>query len=295
MSMVNKVPGHSQICHALTFDVEDWYQGFIYRQIDGWQRFGSREEKNVQRIIDLLDETSTKATFFVLGKFAEQHPAVVKLISASGHEIASHGHAHTPIPQHSRASFADDLRRSLDVLQQITSKRVVGHRAASWSITRDSLWALEILAEQGVEYDSSMFPTSLHKYGMPRAPLHPFRLKVNSNRTIYEFPAQVLRVGPLNIPVAGGFYLRALPLWASKRALMQSAHKKQSGMVYLHPYDLDADVPRIKVPMAFRVIRYHNLRKTEIYLRRLLSSFTFSPIKGLLSSITANLPVTQIR
>jgi polysaccharide deacetylase family protein (PEP-CTERM system associated) len=276
----------SSVVHALSFDVEDWYQGFVYRNIPGWENFASREKENVERILDLLDEFKTQATFFVLGKFAESHPDVVRLISSRGHEVASHGYVHKPIPRFGREGFQEDLRRSLDVLEPIIGSKISGYRAASWSLTRDCDWALDILAEEGLKYDSSVFPTRLHKYGYPGARSYPHMISLPSGKSIYEFPAQVLSLGPIRFPAAGGFYLRAFPLFASTWALKQSDRKLQSGMVYLHPFDLDAAVPVLKTGPIYRIIRYYNLEKTESYLRRLLNEFSFSSLRRILTSLT---------
>jgi len=274
--------------HALSFDVEDWFQGFVHRGIRGWEQHGSREKQNIDRVLSLLDQFKTKATFFVLGKLAKEQPEIVLSISRAGHEIASHTYSHKPVPEHTPSSFREDLKRSIAILEDITGNSVVGYRAASWSVRSDCLWALEILAEERVLYDSSVFPTSLHSYGISSSPTYPHRLHFTSGQSILEFPAQVFSLAGLRVPSAGGFYFRALPFQLSLRALKQSERSAHSGMVYLHPYDLDAQVPRIKVPLAFRVIRYYNLAKTETRFRRLLSSFRFSPIKDLLRSITAS-------
>lgn len=270
--------------HALTFDIEDWYQGFILRGIDGWQRYGSRERKNVERILEILDQFSTKATFFILGKVAEEQPEIVRLIDAKGHEVATHGYAHKPIPKQNPEAFREDLRRSIAILEEIIGKKVVGHRVARWSITNDCLWALDILAEEGIEYDSSIFPTRFHPYGIGGSPLHPHQIKFPSGNTIYEFPAQVFSLGPLRLPAAGGFYLRALPVKISEWALKQSEKKGHSGMVYLHSFDLDAGVPVLKTKLTFQIIRYYHLAKTEGYLRKLLQRFRFCPVREIINS-----------
>jgi len=278
--------------HAMSFDVEDWYQGFIYRNIDGWQGLGSREEKNVGRLLELLEKHQTRATFFVLGKFAEAHPNVVREIDKAGHEIASHGHFHIPLPKTSPERFREDLRQSRGVLADITGREVRGYRAASWSLTRETLWALEIMAEEDLAYDSSMFPTSFHAYGFPGSPLRPSRIRLSSGSSIVEFPAQVLSLGPVKIPAAGGFYFRGFPQRLSSWALKQSERRGGSGMVYLHPYDIDADVPRLKVPFVFRVIRYYNLAGTFGRLESLLGSFRFTSIGQLLAD--SEFPVVDV-
>jgi polysaccharide deacetylase family protein (PEP-CTERM system associated) len=187
-------------------------------------------------------------------------------------------------------SFRDDLRRSSDVLSGITGRKVTGYRAASWSLMRNNLWALDIMAELGLTYDSSMFPTSLHAYGMPNGPRSPVMIRLGSGKSIAEFPAQVLKIGPLRIPAAGGFYLRAFPQLVSNLALRQAERNGTSGMVYLHPYDLDTGVPRLKVPFVFRVIRYYNLKSTFSRLQSLLETFRFSSIQGILGMM----PVSEI-
>jgi polysaccharide deacetylase family protein (PEP-CTERM system associated) len=277
--------------HALTFDVEDWYQGFVFRGLLGWERYGSREKQNVERLLSILGDFRTKATFFVLGKFAEDHPEVVSLIDQAGHEISSHGYGHIPLPKHTPASFRDDVRRSLDVLQNITGKKVLGYRAAGWSLTKKSVWAFDILAEEGLEYDSSVFPTFLHKYGFPGSLRFPYRIDLPSGRHIYEFPAQVFAVGPLKFPAAGGFYLRALPFLISRWALLQSQRRGRPGMVYLHPYDLDPLVPRIPAPFTFRIVRYYRLHKTESYLKDLMNRFRFCAVNDIVNESGSTFPV----
>ena len=290
--MVLEETGGPVTAHAMSFDVEDWYQGFIYRNIDGWQGLGSREEKNVGRLLELLEKHQTKATFFVLGKFAEAHPNVVREIDKAGHEIASHGHFHIPLPKTSPERFREDLRQSRGVLADITGREVRGYRAASWSLTRETLWALEIMADEGLSYDSSMFPTSFHAYGLPGSPLKPSRICLSSGSSMIEFPAQVLTLGPIKIPAAGGFYLRGFPQWLYSWALKQSERRGGSGMVYLHPYDIDAEVPRLGVPFVFRVIRYYNLAGTFGRLESLLGSFRFSSIAQLLAD--SEFPVVDV-
>ena len=281
------------IPHALTFDIEDWYQGFLQRNISGWEDFPSHDEKNVYRLLDLLDEQRKKATFFILGKYAEKHRGVIRSIQERGHEIASHGYAHIAIPLQSPPDFRKDVKRSLAVLEEIIGRRIIGHRGARWSLGKNCEWAFDILTEEGIEYDSSVFPTSLHPFGNGESPCSPHMIKVPSGKVICEFPAQVLSFGPVRLPAAGGFYFRAIPLIFSQWALRQSAKRNTSGMVYLHPYDLDPDVPRLKTGIPFRIVRYYHLDKTEQYLRKLLSIYSFSTVESLLplyrQSVVSNL------
>ncbi len=271
------------IYNSLTFDVEDWYQGFIYRGISGWEKYGSRESKNVQRILGLLYEYNTKATFFVLGSYAENNHEEIKLILNAGHEIASHGYSHIPVPQHTRASFREDVKRTKKLLEDITGKKISGHRAASWSINKDCLWALDILAEEGYLYDSSIFPTRFHSFGINNYPAYPRKINLQNGGEIYEFPAQVLSLGNIKIPAAGGFFMRAFPYFISELSIKQSQKKENPGMVYLHPFDLDPEAPKLKTKLSFKIVRYYNLSKTEKYLRRLLSKFNFTSIEKLVN------------
>jgi hypothetical protein len=169
-------------------------------------------------------------------------------------------------------------------LEQISGGKILGYRAASWSMTKSCSWGLNILAEEGLKYDSSVFPTRFHKFGYPGAPTHPYRVDLSAGGYIYEFPAQVLTLAGLKLPAAGGFYLRALPLFAARWALRQSVEKNQRGMVYLHPFELDADAPVLKTGLLFHVIRYYKLAKVESYLRELLKEFRFSSIKDILNT-----------
>jgi len=208
----------------------------------------------------------------------------VRLIASRGHEIASHGYMHKPIPHLGQNGFKEDVHRSLSVLASITGSKIQGYRAASWSVTKKYSWALDILAEEGLEYDSSVFPTRLHAFGYPGAPRYPYLINLSSGKSILEFPAQVLSFGPLKLPAAGGFYLRALPLFASRWALKQSDRNKRIGMIYLHPFDLDDEAPILKTGPVYRIIRYYNLHKTELYLRALLEQFKFTSIRSILAS-----------
>jgi len=276
--------------HVLTFDAEDWHQGFVHRGISGWEQVGSSERATIDRILRILDEHDTKATFFVLGKFAEAHPALVKLIYAQGHEIASHSYAHVPISVLGIDGFRNDLEQSTDVIQQVTGERVRGYRAPFFSMTTHTLWAYEILAGSGFQYDSSVFPTRIHRYGSPSSLPHPHRVQLKSGASILEFPAQVLRIGPVRMPAAGGFYLRAFPLVFSQWALSQAARKGHVGMVYLHPYDLEPQVPLLKTSLQFRVIRYYNLDKTQHVLGALLQRFRFGAVRDLIGEFGRTFP-----
>lgn len=270
--------------NILSFDVEDWYQGFIYRGIPGWEKYGSREMKNVEIILELLSQFDNSATFFILGNFAKKNPEVVKLIDEAGHEIASHGYSHIPVTKQSRKAFKDDLIMSKNIIENIISKKIIGHRAASFSINKSTIWALDIISEAGFLYDSSIFPTSFHPYGSNNFNNVPNKIDLESGESILEFPAQVFSVGRLKLPILGGFYLRALPFFISDFCLKQTIKKNKPAMVYLHPFDIDEGVPRLKTNFSFGIIRYYKLSKGREYLRRLLNKYQFTSIKNLIDN-----------
>jgi len=280
--------------HILTFDVEYWYQGFVQRNLDGWQRYPPRDKESIEKIVGLLEEFNVRATFFVLGKFAERYPNIVRLLASAGHEIGTHGYGHYAITAQSREGFREDLHRSISILENIIGEKVIGHRAARWSMSREALWAVEIMLSEGIQYDSSVFPTQIHSYGLRQAPTEPFLLELSSGVSILEFPAQVLTLGFLRIPAAGGFYMRVLPGLFSRWALRQSDRRGVHGMVYLHPYDLDSDTPRLSVPLSFRVVRYHNLKKTLPLLRAMMKEFHFCSVRKVLGEPGFNVPSQNI-
>lgn len=270
------------VTHALTFDVEDWYQGFAQRGILGWHAFASPEERNLERILDILAAAGATATFFVLGRYAEANARAVRLIASGGHEVATHGYAHLPVPTLTPKAFEEDLRRSTSVLHSILGSAIRGHRAMNWSIDRSCWWALEVLAEAGLSYDSSVCPTRLlSRHGVAGCPVGPHDITLASGVRIREYPAQVLKVGGWRVPVGGGFYFRALPLALTRLALRQSASSGSPGMVYLHPYDIDPDIPKLGGPWRFRLMRYHGLRGAAGKLRSLVRTTRFQSIWAL--------------
>ncbi|MBI3837585.1 MAG: DUF3473 domain-containing protein [Planctomycetia bacterium] len=236
---------------VITIDVEDWPQSSWDRDLPITQRAAD----NARRLLDLLARTRVQSTMFVLGKLAERFPQLVREIDAGGHEVASHGFGHVEIFKQTRAEFAADLRKSKDLLEQILGKPVRGYRAPDFSIVRGSLWALEELAEQGFEYDSSIFPVKRPRYGIPDWPLSPTRVQLSNGKSILEFPIASYRAWGKNWPVGGGGYHRLLPGSAGRwfaRRVMQS----RPFVFYCHPYEFD---PRefaelsVKIPLKVRL------------------------------------------
>lgn len=272
--------------NALTVDVEDYYHVSAFESVipfKDWDRYDSRVERNTYRILNLLDRYETKATFFVLGWVAERHPELVRVIHDRGHEVASHGYAHRRIYTQTPAQFRNETRCAKRILEDATGQAVIGYRAASYSITAKSLWALDILREEGFLYDSSVSPILHDRYGIPGANRFGHLLGGQGGRPLIELPPSTLRLLGLNIPVAGGGYLRLFPYgftrWAIRRLI---ACEDQPAVVYLHPWELDPGQPQIRACALSRFRHYFNIAKVEERLTRLLQEFRFAPISKVL-------------
>ncbi len=273
--------------NALTIDVEDYYQvsGFE-RHVprERWGEYESRVVANTHRLLRLLDERQVPATFFVLGWVAEQYPQLVRDIHRAGHEVASHSYWHRLVYELTPEEFRDDLVRSRDVLEQIIGERVTAYRAPSFSITNKSLWALDILAAEGFTADSSIYPIYHDRYGIPDAQPHLHRLSTASGE-LWEFPAAVVRMAGLNLPVSGGGYFRLYPLPLTVRALRHVNRALRRPFVfYTHPWEFDPGQPRLKFGSWLgRRRHYLNLRSTERKLRGLLAAFEFGRLRDVVA------------
>lgn len=276
--------------NALTIDVEDYFQVNAFaRQLsfDDWDSYPLRVDANTMHILDLLDEFGISATFFVLGWIAERRPGLVKEIHRRGHEVACHGYGHQLIYNIGPEAFRKDIRKAKQILESQCGEMISGYRAPSYSITGKSLWALDILIEEGFIYDSSIFPVIHDTYGIPDAKRFPHRLQTGAG-SLLEFPLTTL---PLNfcgkeirLPIAGGGYLRLLPAelvsWGIKRI---NNRDKQPAVLYFHPWEIDPGQPRIKTGMKSRFRHYLNLHRTEGKLVSLFKSHTFASMKTVLA------------
>ena len=274
--------------NAFSIDVEDYFQVAALAPAvtrESWTQRESRVERNTDILLSLLSERGIHATFFVLGWVAEHHPGLVQRIAAAGHEIASHGFSHQLIYSQSPEEFRNETRRSKQLLEDLTSRAVIGYRAASFSITRRSLWALDVLIDAGFQYDSSIFPIRHDRYGIPDAAAEPGRIKAPSGRTLIEFPMSAASFCGVRVPVSGGGYFRLLPYWVTRTGLRQINRKHGRPYVfYLHPWELDPGQPRIQAGLLSRFRHYTNLEHCEARLRRLLSDFAFAPLDVVLST-----------
>jgi polysaccharide deacetylase family protein (PEP-CTERM system associated) len=268
----------SSIVNAMTIDVEDYFQVSAFESVvapDRWNEYESRVAANTDRVLGILADTGVRATFFVLGWVAERDPSIVRRIAAAGHEIASHGYGHRLVYDQTPAEFRDDVRRAKALLQDASGAPVLGYRAPSFSITGRSLWALDVLTEEGFRYDASIFPIRHDRYGIPSAPRHPYYARPG----LLEIPASTIRLAGTNLPVGGGGYFRLLPYWWTRAGIRRlNLAEKRPAVFYLHPWEVDPGQPRLTGSRLSRFRHYRNLAKTEGRLRRLLGDFRFGTI-----------------
>jgi len=272
--------------NAFTVDVEDYFHVAALSSVitrDSWTTREYRVEANTERLMALLAERHVSGTFFVLGWVAERSPSLVKRIASAGHEVACHGFSHRLIYQQDEPEFREETARSKGFLEDLTGKPVLGYRAASFSITRDSLWALDALIDLGFRYDSSVFPIRHDLYGLPDARPEPNRITAPSGRTLAEFPMSTAKFLGLTVPVSGGGYFRILPYWLTRAGLRQINEEGQRPFsFYLHPWEVDPGQPRIRAGLFSRFRHYTNLARCESRLRRVLSEFSFAPMREVL-------------
>jgi polysaccharide deacetylase family protein (PEP-CTERM system associated) len=279
------------IRNALTFDVEDYFHveaavGPVSQR--DWSRYPPRVEANTGRILDLLEARGVAATFFVLGWVAEHHPKLVREIAARGHEVACHSYAHRPVSSLSRTEFREDLRRAKAVIEDLTGEALHGYRAPTFSVVRSSLWALDILAEEGFEYDSSIFPIHHDRYGIPEATRFPHHVQLAAGAGILEFPMTTLLVAGQRLPFCGGGYFRLAPYGLVRAAIRHvNGRERQPAIVYLHPWEFDPGQPRLPLRGLNRFRQYVNLSGTARKLERLLDDFAFSTARDVLQQCRA--------
>jgi len=266
--------------NAFSIDLEEWYHicglEIISGQIE--TKFKSRVVTSTKKILDILQSKNVKATFFVLGCIAKRFPDLIEEIDKCGHEIAAHSFNHQQIHKQSKEEFASDLNKTLEMLRQITSKEILGFRAPDFSITKNSLWALDVLIRYGIKYDCSVFPVFHPRYGIPDAPRFPYKIKDD----LIEFPPSTVRFLGCNIPVAGGAYLRMFPFKFIKWSIEHLNSKNIPTNIYIHPWELDPDQPKLDIPWHRRFMHYANLKSTFKKIDRLLTDFRFSTVKEVL-------------
>lgn len=266
--------------HHFTIDVEDYFQvsalePFVPRE--SWEGMERRVERNTDLLLDALAEHRSQATCFVLGWIAERHPELVRRIAAAGHEVASHGQDHRRVTEQTPDEFRRSIRRSKQVLEDITGTPVLGFRAPSFSLVAGREWALDILVEEGYAYDSSLFPVRRRGYGYAGGQREPYVME-RAGGVLEEFPPATVRIGGYTAPAAGGAYFRLLPYGLVKAGLRDAERRGVPGTFYIHPWEIDSAQPRIAVSALTRIRHYGGLARTLPRLKRLLTEFRFESI-----------------
>ncbi len=276
---------------ALTVDVEDYFQVSAFENsVDrsSWDSLPHRVEQNTHKILDIFNEYSLKSTFFVLGWVAERYPTVVKRMADEGHEVCCHGYGHQRITNMSPEEFKEDISRARKLLQDLTGQSVDGYRAPSYTITNQTLWALDALIEVGFSYDSSIFPIHHDVYGIPGAERFPHIIN-REHGTLKEFPPSTIEFSMLGkrltLPFSGGGYLRLLPVSLMSKAYKQLEKSGHVSTLYFHPWEIDPDQPRMQGPLKSRFRHYINLATTEKKLRYLFEHHSFAPMGTVLNEV----------
>jgi polysaccharide deacetylase family protein (PEP-CTERM system associated) len=266
--------------HYFTVDVEEYFQVSAlepYVARAQWSSLESRVVRSVDRVLELLAEHEVQATFFVLGWIAKRQPGLVRSIAEAGHEIASHGWDHRRVTEQDAEQFRGSVRRTRRLLEDQAGQPVIGFRAPSFSIVPGREWALDILVEEGYRYDSSLFPIRRWGYGYPSADRDPHWIARPGGR-LAEIPPTTLSRFGLNMPAAGGAYFRLLPYLLTSAALRDAERRGVPATFYMHPWELDDEQPRLRVPLTTRIRHYGRIRQMVPRLRRLLDEFRFGPI-----------------
>lgn len=270
----------SDVLNAMTVDVEDFFHVSAFESVispSQWKDYQPRVDTNTRRLLDLFAKKEVKSTFFVLGWVAERYPDLIKEIHSQGHEVASHGYAHKRVILLSRDEFLQDVKRSKNHLEDLLGEQIIGYRAPSFSIGYSNEWAFEVLAELGFKYSSSTYPVKHDLYGTPDWP----RFAYNRPENIIEIPIPTLRLMGKQIPIGGGGYFRLYPYKLTQKLVSKYLRQeKQPYSFYFHPWEIDADQPRLKnAPLKSRFRHYVNLHRTEAKLIRLLDDFNWSTMR----------------
>jgi polysaccharide deacetylase family protein (PEP-CTERM system associated) len=274
------------VLNAFSVDVEDYFQvGAFEKAIprDTWDRLEPRVERNTRRLLDLCSRHEVTGTFFVLGWVAERWPQLVRDIRAAGHELGTHGQDHRRVTTLTPREFREDVRRSKHTIEDAAGVEVIGYRAPSYSIVRETLWAMDVLVEEGFRYDSSIFPIHHDRYGIPDFPRFPRPVRGHNGTALHEFPISTVRFAGMNLPFVGGGYLRHFP-WSFIRWGMAHLNEveRRPAIVYIHPWEIDPEQPRQRVRFSTRLRHYRNLHLTEKRLTRLFSEYTFTSVREVL-------------
>jgi polysaccharide deacetylase family protein (PEP-CTERM system associated) len=283
--------------HHFTIDLEEYFQVSAFESCVArceWERLESRVGAEVARLLDLLARHEARATFFVLGWVAERQAELIRTIARAGHEIASHGWDHARVTHQTRRQFRESIRRTKNVLEEITGVSVQGFRAPSFSIVPGGEWALDLLIEEGYRYDSSLFPVRRPGYGYPNGLPHPHWLNRPAGR-LAEIPPTTLRWLGLRLPAAGGAYFRLLPYGVVRAAFRQCERRGVPGTFYIHPWEIDPAQPRLDVSWLTRLRHYGGLGRTAGRLERLLAEFRFTTVRDTVAGFSERAAVAALQ
>jgi polysaccharide deacetylase family protein (PEP-CTERM system associated) len=273
--------------HVLSVDVEDYFMVEAFADSvsrDTWDRWPSRVVASTRRVLDLFDRYNAKGTFFFVGWVAQKFPQLVRDALAQGHEVACHGFWHRTVYSLTREEFRQDTYTAVSAIEDAAGVKVHGYRAPSWSITKDCLWALDILTEHGFTYDSSIFPIHHDLYGIAGAERFPYTIHCKNGLKLREYPPATVRLWGQNLPAAGGGYLRILPMAYTRWAFRQYEQEyRERVVVYIHPWELDPEQPRIPAKLKSRMRHYTNLRRMEGRLDFILRTYRFNSFLSLLN------------
>lgn len=287
-----------QTLDGLSVDVEDYYhtEAFADRIApDSWDQFPSRVADNTARTLELFARKGVRATFFLLGKVVEQNGNLVREIIKAGHEIGCHSYKHQCVWRLTPEQFREDTRRAVRLIEDAGGEAVAGYRAPTFSIVRRTLWALEILLEEGFSYDASIFPTRHDVYGIPDAPRFPFRWLGAGGKSLDEIPSTTVRFLGRNLPVGGGGYLRILPMWYTRWGLNRVRAMDRSPVaMYFHPWEIDPRQPRLDGRWKSRLRQYINLGQMEERISQTLDGGTFVPLRDFLAAQKSKGPLPTV-
>ena len=278
------------VINAMTVDVEDYFHASAFDRVvsrTSWDQLESRVVANTRRLLDLFNHQGVRATFFMLGWVADKFPSLVREIADSGHELASHGYLHQLVYMLTPDQFREDVRRSKATIEQIAGVRVRGYRAPSFSIVKDSLWALDVLIEEGFAFDASIFPIRHDRYGIPDAPRQPHVIQ-RSAGSIVEVPSSTVRFASINYPIAGGGYFRLYPYQLTKWGITKLNRAEQPAVVYIHPWEVDPEQPRLPASIAAQFRHHVGVHTTIDKLRKVMNDFSFGPVASVLDARAAH-------
>ncbi|MCK6455884.1 MAG: polysaccharide deacetylase family protein [Phycisphaerae bacterium] len=286
--------------NALTVDVEDYYNQLAIDFCDRIEPPRPQSEVDTHRMLDLFAEFRVRTTCFILGEMAEHFPSLVRRIADEGHQLGVHAYYHHQVWRHTPAQFREITGRAIKTIEDVAGRTVDAHRAVAFSIVKETLWALPILADLGIVYDSSIFPFKGRRYGIATSARGPHRIELPDGRSLWEFPLSTVDAFGRRWPVCGGGYLRHFPLTYSRSGIRRLHAEGLPANLYLHPYEIEV-APRIapidgltswRQRLKFRFFNFHQLRRraeTLPKLRALLSEFRFGPIDDVLREWTASL------